>query len=79
MASSEQITSKAKTVSVEYLTNPLAVFKEVARILRPDGYFIVTYSIRGLPRPHDDRYFPEFLFSDPVYSVWGRKQKETMQ
>jgi len=102
------------TVSVEYLTDPLAVFREVARVLRPDGYFVVTfsnrwfptkavqvwkeihefermglvleyflraggfkdlqtYSIRGLPRPHDDKYFPELMFSDPVYAVWGRK------
>ncbi len=103
------------TVSVEYLIDPLTVFEEVSRVLRPDGYFIVTfsnrwfptkaikiwqelhefermglvqeyflraggfkdlhtYSIRGLPRPRDDKYFPEFLFSDPVYAVWGRKQ-----
>jgi SAM-dependent methyltransferase len=103
------------TVSIEYLTDPLAVFSEILRILRPNGYFIVTfsnrwfptkaikiwgelhefermglvleyflrtggfkdlqtYSIRGLPRPHDDKYFPELLFSDPVYAVWGRKQ-----
>jgi SAM-dependent methyltransferase len=103
------------TVSVEYLVDPLAVFKEVSRVLRPDGYFIVTfsnrwfptkaikiwqelhefermglvleyflraggfkdlqtYSIRGLPRPRDDKYFPELMFSDPVYAVWGRKQ-----
>jgi SAM-dependent methyltransferase len=103
------------TASVEYLTDPLAVFNEVSRILRPDGYFIVTfsnrwfptkairiwqdlhefermgmvleyflraggfkdlqtYSIRGLPRPHDDKYFPELLFSDPVYAVWGKKR-----
>jgi len=103
------------TVSVEYLTDPLAVFKEVSRILQPDGYFIFTfsnrwfptksikiwqelhehermglvleyflrtgdfkdlqtYSIRGLPRPHDDKYFPEMWYSDPVYAVWGRKK-----
>ena len=103
------------TVSIEYLINPLAVFREVSRILRPQGYFIVTfsnrwfptkaikiwqelhefermglvleyflraggfkdlqtYSIRGLPRPNDDKYFPELLFSDPIYAVWGRKQ-----
>ena len=103
------------TVSVEYLADPLAVFKEVSRVLQQGGYFIVTfsnrwfptkaikiwselhefermgmvmefflrsgvfkdiqtYSIRGLPRPHDDRYFPDLLFSDPVYAVWGRRK-----
>ena len=102
------------TVSIEYLIDPLPVFKEVSRILKPGGYFIVTfsnrwfptksikiwqelheyermglvleyylrtgdfndlqtYSIRGLPRPHDDTYFPEMWYSDPVYAVWGRK------
>ena len=102
------------TVSVEYLIRPPAVFKEVARILRPGGYFIVTfsnrwfptkavkiwkeihefermglvleyfirsggfknlqtYSIRGLPRPHDDKYFPDLFFSDPIFAVWGQK------
>ena len=103
------------TVSVEYLINPLAVFREISRILRPDGYFIVTfsnrwfptkairiwqeihefermglvleyflraggfkdlqtYSFRGLPRPRNDKYYPDLLFSDPVYAVWGRKK-----
>jgi SAM-dependent methyltransferase/FKBP-type peptidyl-prolyl cis-trans isomerase 2 len=102
------------TVSVEYLIDPLAVFAEVSRVLRPDGYFIVTfsnrwfptkaikiwqelhefermgmvleyflrsggfkdcqtYSIRGLPRPHDDKYYPDLWYSDPVYAVWGQK------
>jgi FKBP-type peptidyl-prolyl cis-trans isomerase 2 len=103
------------TASVEYLIDPLAVFNEVKRTLRPGGYFIITfsnrwfptkairswrelheferlglvlecflraggfrdlqtYSIRGLPRPHDDKYFPDLMFSDPVYAVWGRKK-----
>ena len=102
------------TVSIEYLIDPLAVFAEVSRVLRPDGYFIVTfsnrwfptkaikiwpelhefermgmvleyflrssgfknfqtYSIRGLPRPHDDKYYPDLWYSDPVYAVWGQK------
>ena len=103
------------TVSIEYLIDPLAVSAEVSRVLRPDGYFIVTfsnrwfptkaikiwkelhefermgmvleyfirsggfkdlqtYSIRGLPRPHDDKYFPDLWYSDPVYAVWGQKR-----
>jgi SAM-dependent methyltransferase/FKBP-type peptidyl-prolyl cis-trans isomerase 2 len=103
------------TASVEYLTDPLAVFREVSRILKPEGHFIITFSnrwfptkairiwqelhefermglvleyflraggftdlqthsIRGLPRPHADKYFPDLLFSDPVYAVWGRRQ-----
>jgi SAM-dependent methyltransferase len=102
------------TVSIEYLIDPLAVFTEVSRVLRPDGYFIVTfsnrwfptkairiwqelheferrgmvleyflrsggfkdcqtYSIRGLPRPHDDKYYPKLAYADPVYAVWGQK------
>jgi SAM-dependent methyltransferase/FKBP-type peptidyl-prolyl cis-trans isomerase 2 len=102
------------TVSVEYLTNPIAIFEEVSRVLRTDGYFVVTfsnrwfptkairiwkelhefermgmvleyflgsggyknlqtYSFRGLPRPHDDKYFPDLMYSDPLYAVWGHK------
>ena len=111
---SESYDAVVCTVSVEYLINPIEVFEEVARILRKDGYFIVTfsnrwfptkaikiwkelhefermgmvmeyflrsksfknlqtYSIRGLPRPHDDKYFPDLLYSDPMYAVWGQK------
>ena len=102
------------TVSVEYLTDPLAVFQEVARVLRQDGYFVLTfsnrwfppkvvkiwqeihefermglvleyfirserfkelqtYSVRGMPRPKDDKYFPDLRFSDPIFAVWGQK------
>ena len=103
------------TVSVEYLTQPLLVFAEAARVLRPQGYFIVTfsnrwfppkviriwqelqdfermglileyfhrtkgftrlrtYSVRGLPRPMSDKYYPEQKISDPVYAVWGQAE-----
>lgn len=37
------------TVSVEYLTRPIAVFREVARVLAPGGLFIVTFSNRWFP------------------------------
>jgi len=100
------------TVSVEYLVQPLEVFKQVGRVLKPGGTFVVvfsnrwfppkviriweqihefermglvteyflrsgvfgnleTYSMRGLPRPRDDKYAGEILHSDPLYAVWG--------
>ena len=37
------------TVSVQYLTHPIAVFQEVHRILQPGGVFIVTFSNRMFP------------------------------
>jgi hypothetical protein len=37
------------TVSVEYMTRPLEVFGDVARILKPGGYFINTFSNRWFP------------------------------
>jgi len=102
------------TVSIEYLIHPVAVFKEVARVLRTGGRFVVTfsnrwfpskvinvwkelhdfermglvleyfqksgkfrnlktYSMRGLLRPPQDKYFPEQRLSDPVFAVWGLK------
>lgn len=102
------------SLSVEYLTAPFDVFSELARVLRPGGYLVFTfsnrwfepkairlwtelhefermglvleyfrrngafddlhtYSVRGLPRPANDRYRPRIPFSDPVYAVWGRK------
>lgn len=105
------------TVSVEYLTRPFDVFEELARVLRPKGICIMTFSnrwfppkavsiwsrlhefermglvteyflqsgrfdsietssMRGMPRPYDDPYFPRFMVSDPVYAVWGRKTAE---
>lgn len=37
------------TASVQYLTKPIEVFREVQRILRPDGVFIVVFSNRMYP------------------------------
>ena len=36
-------------VSVDYLTQPLHVFDEVARVLRPGGVFVCTFSNRCFP------------------------------
>jgi hypothetical protein len=102
------------SLSVEYLVKPFEVFAEVARVLRPGGRFVVTFSnrwfppkairvwegmheferpglvleyflrdglfseletwsIRGLPRPADDKYADRYADSDPVYGVWGSR------
>lgn len=37
------------TVSVQYLTQPVAIFAEVGRVLRPGAPFIVTFSNRCFP------------------------------
>jgi hypothetical protein len=37
------------TVSVQYLTKPVEVFREVARVLRPAAPFVITYSNRMFP------------------------------
>lgn len=109
---SESFDAAICTASVEYLTQPLDIFKDVSRVLKPGGVFAVTfsnrwftpktihiweqlhefermglvmeyflrsgtfdnlgtYSMRGLPRPKNDKYAGELLFSDPVYAVWG--------
>ncbi len=36
-------------VSVDYLTRPVEVFADVARVLRPGGRFVVTFSNRCFP------------------------------
>jgi len=37
------------TVSVQYLTAPVSVFRQVARVLRPGGMFLVSFSNRMFP------------------------------
>jgi hypothetical protein len=42
--------------------------------LRTGGFSdLETCSVRGWPRPLDDRYYPGVKVSDPVYAVWGRR------
>jgi len=36
-------------VSVDYLTQPIAVFADVARVVRPGGLFVTTFSNRLFP------------------------------
>jgi SAM-dependent methyltransferase len=36
-------------VSVDYLTDPVAVFRDVGRVLRPHGIFCCTFSNRLFP------------------------------
>jgi len=36
-------------VSVDYLTRPVEVFRDVARVLRPNGPFVCTFSNRCFP------------------------------
>jgi SAM-dependent methyltransferase len=37
------------TVSVQYLTKPVEVFREVCRVLKPGAPFVITYSNRMFP------------------------------
>ena len=36
-------------VSIQYLIHPIEVFREVRRVLQPDGPFVITYSNRLFP------------------------------
>lgn len=39
----------SNVVSVEYLTRPVEVFREVGRVLKPGGLFLVVFSTRWFP------------------------------
>jgi SAM-dependent methyltransferase len=45
----ESFDGAVMTVSVQYLTRPIEVFADVARVLRPRAPFIVTFSNRMFP------------------------------
>ena len=100
--------------SVEYLTRPLEVFAEIARVLKPGGVAAIVFSerwfppkvvslwtelhpferlglvleglrrtgrfdelesesVRGYPRPDDDKYRRMMPYADPVYAAWARR------
>ena len=53
-------------------------FERVGLVLeyfQRNGMFtnLETYSVRGLPRPYHDKYFPQKRYADAIYAVWGRK------
>lgn len=50
------------TVSIDYLTNPVEVFAEVGRVLKPDGLYLVIFS---------NRFFPE-----KVVKIWKEAGEE---
>ena len=50
------------TVSVDYMTKPVEVFREVCRILRPGGLFLVIFS---------NRFFPP-----KVVRIWRQSSEE---
>ncbi|MFZ0468425.1 MAG: class I SAM-dependent methyltransferase [Thiogranum sp.] len=107
------------SLSIEYLVAPFAVLAEVARVLKPGGRFIVTFSnrwfppkairawemlhdyeriglvleyflrsggfgglhtwsLRGLPRPADDKYADRLAASDPVYAVCATRKTQAI-
>jgi SAM-dependent methyltransferase len=104
------------SVSVEYLIQPVAVLRELGRVLKPGAAAIISFSdrwfptkvielwtelhpfermglvleyfrqagnftalhsesLRGLPRPQDDKYAGKLVHSDPVFAVWGHSGK----
>ena len=45
----EEFDGAVVTVSVQYMTKPLEIFRDVCRVLKPGAPFIVTYSNRMFP------------------------------
>ena len=45
----EEFDAAVMAVSIQYLIHPIEVFREVGRVLRPGGPFVVTYSNRLFP------------------------------
>lgn len=64
-------------LSIEYLTSPEAIFEEVARVLAPEGVFVVSFSNRWFP-PKAIRIWPclhEFERMGLVLDYFQRSRK----
>jgi SAM-dependent methyltransferase len=64
-----------KVVRVWAELHPFERMGLVLACLEATGAFerLETESIRGWPRPDDDRYAARLAHSDPVYAVWGHR------
>lgn len=64
-----------KTIRIWPRLHPFERMGFVLDLFRRSGCFVAlaTESIRGLPRPADDRYAGTLAHADPVYAVWGRR------
>lgn len=55
----------------------LSPFRRIAwtlRHLQRAGFTkLHSESLRGLPRPAEDKYYPQTRFADPLYAVWGHE------
>lgn len=61
-----------KAVAPWPMLHPFARVAWVLRHFQRAGFRdLHTESLRGLPRPADDKYIAQTKFSDPLYAVWG--------
>jgi FKBP-type peptidyl-prolyl cis-trans isomerase 2 len=65
-----------KVVTLWTEVHPFERMGFVLEVFLRTGQFemLETVSLRGLPRPEDDPYFPDEQLSDPVFAVCGRRR-----
>jgi len=66
-----------KAIEVWTELHPFERMGLVLEYFRQAGNFgsLHSESLRGLPRPQDDRYAGQLAVSDPVFAVWGHTEK----